>query len=391
MKSRKIHEYLRHLWLKEEINEFSKVLKTLDNPAETLFGLIAYYIENKIENLEDAIPFIKHYEKELITELPRLVDNEGFLFLNWDIWIEPVVKRTVYVTDPVGASTRAFVWFLIYFEKISKIDEFDAPKSLEIGEKRFLDSLNTIKQRYDIDETHIINVAEKIQQWSKIRKTEFSKRLMKMKIDTSRFDELKLQILSGFKDALFQDRIFKTVKSSIESDLEYRKFDTTLNVPKALLVEKASQYTEYGMFGAGKPLGKSIAEGINQYIIDTIKKTQAHKIEFNIVLDRIKSGEKMVCNPKIWLKTVPMSTIEITRENAYMNRKLKNNEIILFPTILGNLFIKKDLTITLVEENHIDEIFDEPMVLINIKIVFSFREDEDARYLKIVDTSSILE
>ena len=51
---------------------------------------------------------------------------------------------------------------------------------------------------------------------------------------------------------------------------------------------------------------------------------------------------------------------------------------------MGVLYVKSDLAVTLVEENYLDEKYDEPMVLINIKIVFSFEEDSDANCFRVV-------
>ena len=187
---------------------------------------------------------------------------------------------TVYATDPLGASIRAFIWFLIFYTQEGEINKLEAPKSLEIREKSFLESLENISSRKNLEEDLVSKSRQKIKEWAQIRKAEFWDKLEKMELDEERKNKVMNQIKDEYYRILFDRKIIPHI-SSDDGSREFKKMDIIINVPKTLLVKNASQFTEFGIFGAGSSIGGSIAKSINRYIIDELKKQPANNILFN--------------------------------------------------------------------------------------------------------------
>ena len=178
---------------------------------------------------------------------------------------------TVYATDPLGASIRAFIWFLIFYTQEGEINKLEAPKSLEIREKSFLESLENISSRKNLEEDLVSKSRHKAEFWDKLEK---------MELDEERKNKVMNQIKDEYYRILFDRKIIPHI-SSDDGSREFKKMDIIINVPKTLLVKNASQFTEFGIFGAGSSIGGSIAKSINRYIIDELKKQPANNILFN--------------------------------------------------------------------------------------------------------------
>lgn len=388
------HHYLKTLLIKHGLDALAQELLKITIEPEAIFGLVAYYIEYRIDKIEDLTSIIEKYSDIIIPELPRLVDNASFDFFNWDVWLEPIKIRQmeVYTTDPLGSSIKTFIWFLI-ISKMKGFNQISSPKSLEIREKTFLEALEFISSRKNLDKDLIRHVENQIRNWASERRIIFWDELEKKPIDEKRENSFKHQVREGFNRIIYPDSLLKSIIND-DPKFDYRKFDLIINVPKTLLVEKASDFTEYGVFGAGGSFGESIARGINKYILDQIRQNEPESISFDEINQRVLQGEKAVCNIKLWrrlltesrLKRMPLAQKigDLPKDDfetrIYPERSIDSQEAIITPSKLGLLIKKSDLGVTIQKDNERDSKTNEPMVLFRIKIVFHFQKSGDVIY-----------
>ena len=79
--------------IKQGLEGLTKFFNDYPPEPEIIYGLVAYFVEYRLNEIEKVNPIIKEYSSEIFPHLPQLVDNVAREFFEWVIWLKPYCKH----------------------------------------------------------------------------------------------------------------------------------------------------------------------------------------------------------------------------------------------------------------------------------------------------------